>query len=762
MDTPTLFFGRDDLPHLRARAKTPALRPVWDAILRRADGLSTPGGPWFLDAARMDAESRSQSKLRKSHLYGRRLTVAAEVLGFAYQLTGEARYGRHGAELVAAAAARFPVSDERVAKSLVGGWGVTMRGFAIGLDWLGEAMREDQRAAVHAAAADYVRALLARAADESTWWVPYHNFMGVTLGGAGCAALMLRDACPDEAQGWIEQCASGITRWLDQGFDDQGAYYEGVLYAHFGLENSMLFADALQRHDGRDLFDHFHLRKVSHFLALSLLPGERAYDARNDSHYRGLHDPFLLRLADAHQDGLSRWLWEESGSGCSPLRVVWDNDVPAAAAAESEPTTEHFAGRGLCIARTGWSTDDVMFSIEAGPYYAITHNQADKGHVTLYGLGHRWAIDSGYGNNHLPGGADQTVAHNCVLIDGEGQALSGAGLGTDGRILSFKDTAGWAYALADATPAYNANNRGTAGIGVRHALRHAIFIRPSRAAPAYAVVLDDICRDDARHDYTWLLHTDPDNGIQLAGDHAIVTPAEGTGTHPQESAGHVVREWVLAVTDEADYSLWVQARTAGALVADLFPATVRIDDTSPFAWYVPELRHYTWDRVPCGSGPDAGPLHLGAGDHVVSIETHDRTVDIAQLGVTSALDTGGAPDMRTWTAARPTDKAAKPVAGTGRPRMLVAFGGAEPVRLEVDTYDDHPRLRAVVETAQLKLATLLIPLPDGTVDPDIAFTATAQGLTARIVWPQRTDEIHWLRPPSKTPVVRISGHDVVR
>ena len=45
-----------------------------------------------------------------------------------------------------------------------------------------------------------------------------------------------------------------------------------------------------------------------------------------------------------------------------------------------------------------------MFSIEAGPYYPVTHNQADKGHFTLYGLGERWAVDPGYANEHEPKG----------------------------------------------------------------------------------------------------------------------------------------------------------------------------------------------------------------------------------------------------------------------------------------------------------------------------------------------------------------------
>jgi len=258
---------------------------------------------------------------------------------------------------------------------------------------------------------------------------------------------------------------------------------------------------------------------------MSLLPGDRVFDARNDANYTGLSDPFMFRLAAAHSSGLARWLDERCGTGHSPLRLLWDNEVPAEdPASAGEPLAEHFVGRGLCVFRTGWKKDDVMFSTEAGPFYPVTHNQADKGHFTLYGLGHRWAIDSGYGNNRKPGGRDQTVAHNCVLIDDKGQALSGAGAGTNGRIVRYDDNQDYGYALCDATEAYNTNSKGQPGATVRHALRHCLFMRPYVDVPAYAVVLDDIEKDGATHEFTWLLHTDEHNTVELGEAKVTIVP----------------------------------------------------------------------------------------------------------------------------------------------------------------------------------------------------------------------------------------------
>ena len=60
--------------------------------------------------------------------------------------------------------------------------------------------------------------------------------------------------------------------------------------------------------------------------------------------------------------------------------------------------------------------------------------------------------------------------------------------------------------LADATGAYNRNSRGTAGVSVEHARRHAIFIHPADELPAYVILADDLRKDAKKHGFTWLMH----------------------------------------------------------------------------------------------------------------------------------------------------------------------------------------------------------------------------------------------------------------
>lgn len=535
---PSLVFSTGDVPRLRESVAQEELAAVWQDLRTRADRYCDPASSGYADPQRIDEAPANQVRIQiLGHTFGRRLTRWVEDVGLAYQITGDQRYGKHGAAILMEAVARLPVTDSRLEKSFAGARGDIARGLAMGYDWLGELLTEPQQRQWAEVAAGYVRNILGEAQRPGTWWVPHHNFMGVAGGAAGCLALKLEPFYPDEAPGWVADCERLMRSWLDEGFDDQGAYYEGTLYSIYGLTNATLFAEALQRSGGPDLFQHPKLLRVPHFLALSLLPGERVLEARNDANYGGITSPLVLLMAQRQPSPLANWLWDRCGESTEALRIVWHNDVPARdPIASGVPLGEHFQGRGLCVFRTGWEREDVLFSVEAGPFKPVTHNQADKGSFTLYGLGQRWAIDSGYGNNREPEGRDQTVAHNCILVDGQGQALSGAGAGTNGRILAYHDSPDYGYCLADATEAYNRNNHKQPGAVVRHAHRHALFLRPRQGAPPYAIVLDDIEKDDQERAYTWLLHTAPNTDIELSESAALLRPAPAKTTVPSDAA----------------------------------------------------------------------------------------------------------------------------------------------------------------------------------------------------------------------------------
>ena len=536
-ESPRLFFDRSQLDEVRQRIAKPEFAPIWAKVLADAEAYCDSASKRYVDTGNLYHFAKKQEQVSQGrydallvHTIGRSLTQRMEVIGFAYQLTGRREIGRHGAAILTATVEQYPVTNPIVSKGFAGGRGDIMRGLAVGYDLLSDCLDERQRGIVTAAGADYVEHFIKEFNDPRSWWYKVHNYNGVNGGAAGCLALALADAYPDRTDAWLAECRTIIERWLAAGFDEDGAYLEGVLYSGYGLSNTVLFADALSRAGKGNLFAHPTFRRLPEFYALSLLPGERVYDARNDSQYAELNIS-LLGFAGASSSGLQnaglyKWLWDHSGSDDSFLRILWDNDVPAFdPAAAGVPTAKHFRGRGLAVWRTGWTRSDVMFSIEAGPYYPVTHNQADKGHFTLYGLGHRWAMDPGYANEHNANGRGQTVGHSCVLVDGKGQALSGAGLGTNGAIRHFENTDRYGYALADCTEAYNHNNKGTPGAVVEHARRHAFFVYPQGGAPAYAVIMDDVRKDEQPHEFTWQMMFSDEMAATLGDGRAVFEPA---------------------------------------------------------------------------------------------------------------------------------------------------------------------------------------------------------------------------------------------
>ncbi|MFI4912042.1 MAG: heparinase II/III family protein [Sedimentisphaeraceae bacterium JB056] len=524
-----MFAGKLSFQQIRAKLNSSEFEDQWKEFHAEALALCDPDSPGFADPAEIDKGFEQQAAATKGSLICRRLHRQIEVLGFAYHFTHDEQFSRHGIKLILSACEKLPLEGEIMSANLPGGKGDMIRALGFSYALFYEQLTPSERKIIFYTAKPYISDAVSNAQNPETGWYKYHNWNGVTGGAVGLVALAIENEYPKYSQKWQKDAVEIVNRWLDNGFDKQGAYLEGVGYTSYGLDNSLLFLAAMNNCKGIDYFRHPVLEKLPQFYALSLLPGENVYEARNDSNYGGIRAQ-MLALAKYNRNSLAKWLSDNTASVKFWQKIVWDNDtLPLDPVKANVPLSSHFEGRGLCVWRTGWEKDDVMFSIEAGPYYNVTHNQADKGHFTLYGYGRKWACDPGYGNNREPEGRAQTAAHNCVLIDGKGQALSGAGLGTSGKILDYISEAEYGYALADCSDAYNANDRGMEGTPVKKALRHVFFIRPTEDNPAYAVILDDVEKDGLPHDYCWQMLSWPDLEFKIKDNYVMAVPKKDSG-----------------------------------------------------------------------------------------------------------------------------------------------------------------------------------------------------------------------------------------
>jgi hypothetical protein len=347
------------------------------------------------------------------------------------------------------------------------------------------------------------------------------------------------------------------------------------------------------------------------------------------------------------------------------------------------------------------------------------------------------------------------VAHNCLLVDGVGQALSGAGAGTNGRIRAFADSARCGYALCDATEAYNRNDKGQPGATVRQALRHSLFVRPSQGAPAYAMIFDDIRKDDQPHEYTWLLHTDADNEVRCGDTGATVTPVTTSGgayvETPPGAVGQGTCEWQFQIAAAGEFILWARVRAGGPELAKSDSFFVQIDDGKPVEWHLPGARRWSWARVASGSAQAAVSFPLAAGEHRLRLLTREAGAQVDAVLLTS--DATLTPPFLTLPAdtvrleaeaARVTApmRSVRDEADPG-PRLRLHLAAAGPLRYEVDAYDGHPRLRASVTAVAPEFAALLLPLPGSCPEPAVEFARTPAGLAITVHWASRTDRVLW-------------------
>lgn len=758
---PFLLFTGRDLPAIRARVAEPPYAAAWQAHLAQARGFLRSAEVVDPDAPRdWGQDNPRRAMMLIGHRIGRNLSDWMESLGIAYHVTGDEAFAEKAATLLVTSARRFPVSQEWMKRGFAGGRGDFMRGLALGHDLVNDHLSPEDLALLREVAEGYLANFLAEAQDPKTWWYGVHNYNGVCGGAAGMLAMTLRAGHPDMPEERLAGCIEVLRRWFDSSFDEQGAYCEGVGYSHYGLSNALLFARALRRQGGPDLFDHPRLRRVPQFFAMSLLPGETVMDARNDSNYAEPNIESLL-LAEANQDGLARWLYDLRGGPAAPWDLLIDPKTPPAGPREAGvPSSMHFEGRGLCVWRTGWGANDVMFSVEAGRFYPVTHNHGDKGHFTLYGYGHRWAVDAGYGNDRSrPLSRDHTLAHSCILIDGQGQAPSGSGTGTDGRILRFAGAGSCGYALADCTPAYNANSRGQPGPGVDRALRHALFPWPSRGVPPYAVLLDDIGTAQRPREYTWQMVTWPDMEITPRDAGFLVEPrtvlSRAYLTTPADANGPGRCTWTFTVPTAGSYQVWARVAAGGAEPGRSDSFFVHVGDQARVEWHMPNSRTWTWGRVCQGVKAESRVFDLPAGPCEVTFATREPEAQVDVVALVPVEAEAPADDRLPTLLGRTSEARVEgsmvrhdaPVTA----RMVAHLTAASPPSLSVDRYEPGdgrqpaclPRMRATVNHADARFVAVLAPLPADIREPAVTVNRTADATTIEVNWATARDTICW-------------------
>jgi hypothetical protein len=210
------------------------------------------------------------------------------------------------------------------------------------------------------------------------------------------------------------------------------------------------------------------------------------------------------------------------------------------------PSTSLFSPyRGFMIARTGWNKDAMVMHFECrrdalGP----GHNHSNQNDFTLSALGRKWVIERGFA-------ICETKHHSCILIDGKGQGCFAA----PGMITAYMESPIASFSTGDASYAYTyrhtfpgrTGNKGNRGFNwekspisdaaraldnpVLHAYRTAMLVKGKYP---YALILDNIQKDDKEHVYDWLMQVPDDLVLKKASaTQAILAEQNATGDSPE-------------------------------------------------------------------------------------------------------------------------------------------------------------------------------------------------------------------------------------
>ena len=388
----------------------------------------------------------------------------------------------------------------------------TASAVAMAVDALGAALpAETERRLTLRAAELCLTPFLQCCRDRSEFWARREhrfNWRIMTCGEAGLAALGLD--VPDR-EDIVAYALEGVCDILDR-VPPEGDWEEGPGYWAGTLLHGLRFALALKRiTDGRvDLFAHPALRATADYFTCTTLPGGSVFNYA-DNGPRISPTPLHLLARQLRLGALARTARRMG------FRDAWDLllDDPDLPGEEPGPElkTRVFPTTGIGVTRSDWSDDATFVGLKSGPT-SVGHSHLDIQSVVLSKGGTPLLIDPGiwpYGSkigffDSSPGGrrwdfdANATVAHNTVLVDGQGQSCATE---YEGRIIAWGADQDLSWFVSDGAAAYP---------GLLTRFRRTIVL----AGTDVALIYDDLASDRPRH-WEWLAHV----AGQLAGGPSV-------------------------------------------------------------------------------------------------------------------------------------------------------------------------------------------------------------------------------------------------
>ncbi|HEY7199674.1 MAG TPA: heparinase II/III family protein, partial [Candidatus Dormibacteraeota bacterium] len=387
--------------------------------------------------------------------------------------------------------------------------------FAIGYDWLYDALSADDRATIRRALVEKgLQPAAQEYASRAFWTRANHNWNLVCNGAMAVAALAIGDEEPGIAGTVLAQALASLPI-ASATYAPDGAWPEGAAYWEYGTLYLVSVLASLTSALGTDfgLSEAAGLATTGRF-RLHLTGPSGLFFNFADATARAGDAPMLFWLARRYDDPVLAVAARDAATGRSSARdLLWYDarGVPTDFAAV--PLDARYQATQLAFFRSAWNDKDALYVGFKGGDNTANHAHLDLGTFVLDALGQRWAVDLGPDDYDLPGyfGPERwtyerlkTSGQNTLLLDGANQDPKATA-----PLTAYRSSVDSAFAIADLTAAYAESGATRVNRG--------ITLRDNRTR----VLIQDEVETTKPVELTWTMHTQAD--VELQGDRALLS-----------------------------------------------------------------------------------------------------------------------------------------------------------------------------------------------------------------------------------------------
>jgi Domain of unknown function (DUF4962) len=550
---PYLFFTANERQTLRARITQEPFRALADRLRVHAEDCLKREIPASVDFAELPptlADGSINPAWLKQEYYdpfyknGYLVREVVSTLAFAYQLTGERRFGEAAKTWVLDFARRPKLSTKlRAADFETGNLAL---GLALGYDWLWDLLEPAERQQVRQALAKLMGPTVADAREMLAFKVPQmqRGYMGGnhrrrTHGLFGIIPLTVLYEVP-EAKEWLDlEIQLNRDRLYPSALAPNGENMEAWDHFNESFHDAMMFTVALQHMEGEDLFQEPNLRQrfreLSHFFLYGL----------EEIFHRNSYDSAWLALASHARDPVAQWLVTRN-HGLAVANEVFAYlfyDPTIAATPPVNPAGSlYFPYSGMVKMCSDWSPKGLLIPFRCGP--EIPKDRGDQNAFRLRVDG-EWALPRLERPKRKPGQPPEfddelerwfctSPAQNIILPEPDGisdaavydrtsqlaevgglqysevvlmkgrernkQWLSGPEIPKRGELRVVHLDEALDYVCGEAHRAY-------AYFTPKLWLRHILFVKGQTEMPAYILVCDEVEAGTQPRTFAWQLHS---------------------------------------------------------------------------------------------------------------------------------------------------------------------------------------------------------------------------------------------------------------